>query len=70
MTITPLNQWVLIEGTADSFDSLAKQMLIFKKDTTIFDEVDLIQINLDSKGIIAFNIKQKLKMMLLLINNI
>jgi len=61
MTITPLNQWVLIEGTADSFDSLAKQMLIFKKDTTIFDEVDLIQINLDSKGIIAFNIKAKIK---------
>jgi len=61
MTITPLNQLVLIEGTADSFDSLAKQMFIFKKDTTVFDELDLVQVNLDSQGAIVFNIKAKIK---------
>lgn len=61
MIITPLNQSVLMEGIADSFDSLAKQMLIFKKDTTVFSNVDLIQINLDPKGAIAFSLKAKIK---------
>jgi len=58
--LNPLDRTAVIVGKAASFDSLSKQLAIFRKAEGIFDNIDLSQINLAASGSIEFSFNAKI----------
>ena len=57
MDLNSVDKTVTIIGKADTFESLAKQVTIFKNATAVFEKIDLSKVSLGPDGKINFSFK-------------
>jgi len=61
LILNPLGRTVVISGKVDSFQSLAKQVVILKNAVQVFDGVNLAKIDMGSDGKIEFTVNATIR---------
>jgi hypothetical protein len=61
LILNPMDRTAVISGKVDSFQSLAKQVVVFKKATQVFDGATLAKIDMGSDGKIEFTINATIR---------
>lgn len=61
VTVNPIDKTATISGKVDTFESLAKQVLVLRNAAEVFDSINLMKINLGQDGNVAFSFAAKIK---------